>query len=243
MVLLLTILFLMTLLGIDIPWGEIIRLVSSILNSKFITSAITSWPLAIVIIAFAFKKGILDILKGRKITVSGGGGNGLLFSIGEKLETVEDNLNEAPKKVAKDDKTLIDIPKLTMKNDNERLISVINTALLNPVEAIENVGRLFLIDLERILTFVEDNTNLKFEGDILRVMDVLYENRNVSKQAADAIKGLFIIFRTANRDSTKYNMDRTKYANEVRDYYLLCVNALEQLRSELSETLVKDLQS
>lgn len=72
MAILFSFLFITYLLDFHIPVDDATKLISSVLNSKFITSAITL-PLAVVIIAFAFKKGILNLLKEREITVSGEG--------------------------------------------------------------------------------------------------------------------------------------------------------------------------
>ncbi|AYJ90063.1 hypothetical protein CS953_10180 [Bacillus safensis] len=46
-----------------IIWQEISQFISSILNSKFIITILTSWPLAVVIIVMLLRKGILDKLK------------------------------------------------------------------------------------------------------------------------------------------------------------------------------------
>ncbi|MGU9500983.1 hypothetical protein [Bacillus paralicheniformis] len=243
MVLLLTILILMTLLGIDIPWGEIIRLVSSILNSKFITSAITSWPLGIVIIALIFKKGIFNIMENRKVQVSAGGGNGVNIAIGDLIETTKENLKDAHKKVVKDEKNVIDIPEITMSKEYKELESMMIEALLDPAKSIKNTWEIFHLNLRKIVDFLLENTDLSFEGDSLHVMDVLYENNKVSKATANAIKGLFEIFQLAEDKSTKKDIDKVEFANKARDYYKLCVDALEQLRSELSKTLKNDLQS
>ena len=45
-----------------IIWQEISQFISSILNSKFIITILTSWPLAVVIIVMLLRKGILDKL-------------------------------------------------------------------------------------------------------------------------------------------------------------------------------------
>ncbi|MDU0154452.1 hypothetical protein [Bacillus cabrialesii] len=235
------------LLGFHITLEEVTKLISSVLNSKLITSAITSWPLAIVIIAFAFRKGILDLLKEREITVSGGGGNGLLVSIGKRLETVAVSLKDAPKNNAKAIQAVIDIPVKTMINDQLMLDAVYQKALIDPPQAISDIWSDFSRGLTNITTFVGNNTDLKFEGDTFHVLDVLQENEKISKQAADAIKELFKISQSVESDSLKAKKigkdKRTKFAIEARDYYRLCAESLEQLRTELSKTLAEDLQS
>ncbi|MEC1627570.1 hypothetical protein P9E08_19935 [Bacillus mojavensis] len=47
----------------NINWQEISHFISSLLNSKFIITIFTSWPLAIVIIVLLLRKGILDKLR------------------------------------------------------------------------------------------------------------------------------------------------------------------------------------
>ncbi|MED0688679.1 hypothetical protein [Bacillus licheniformis] len=216
--------------------------ITSILNSKFITSAITSWPLAIVIVAFAFRKGILDILKNRKFTLSGGGGS-FSLTVGAKIETAKDNLNEAPIRGYMENKNLIDIPGITMSKDYKELEFMMMDPLPDPTKSITNTWNLFATDFGKIVDFISEKTDLSFEGDSLHVMDVLYENKKVSKPTVNAIKALFEIFQLAEDKSTNKDIDKVEFANKVRDYYKLCVDALERMRSELSETLVKDLQS
>lgn len=46
----------------NINWQEISHFISSLLNSKFIITILTSWPLAVVIIVLLLRKGILDKL-------------------------------------------------------------------------------------------------------------------------------------------------------------------------------------
>ncbi|MDN0189830.1 hypothetical protein QI003_16350 [Bacillus stercoris] len=131
-----------------------------------------------------------------------------------------------------------------MLNNQQILEVVIKKALIDPVRTIEDIWSDFLKGLENITTFIEENTDLKLEGDTFHVMDVLYENRKISKQAADAIKGLFIISQSVQNDSMKVNInERTIFANKARDYYVLCAESLEQLRTELSKTLAEDLQA
>ncbi|MEC1423550.1 hypothetical protein [Bacillus subtilis] len=247
MAILFSFLFISYLLDLHIPVDDATKLISSVLNSKFITSAITSWPLAVVIVAFAFKKGILNLLKEREITVSGGGGNGLLVSIGDRLETVAENLKEAPKKDIKDIQAVIDIPVQTMINDQLMLDAVFQKALIDPTQTIIDIWSDFLIGLENIMNFVKVKTDLEFEGDISHVMDVLYGNGKVSKQAADAIKDLFIISKSVESNSLKVRKvskdKRVQFAIEASDYYKFCAESLEQLRTELSKTLAEDLHS
>ncbi len=47
----------------NINWQEISHFISSLLNSKFIITIFTSWPLAVVIIVLLLRKGILDKLR------------------------------------------------------------------------------------------------------------------------------------------------------------------------------------
>ncbi|CAI6282848.1 hypothetical protein NRS6186_14215 [Bacillus subtilis] len=47
----------------QINWQEISHFISSLLNSKFIITIFTSWPLAVVIIVLLLRKGILDKLR------------------------------------------------------------------------------------------------------------------------------------------------------------------------------------
>ncbi|WP_144483271.1 DUF4145 domain-containing protein [Bacillus pumilus] len=46
-----------------IIWQEVSHFISSLLNSKFIITILTSWPLAVVVIVMLLRKGILDKLK------------------------------------------------------------------------------------------------------------------------------------------------------------------------------------
>ncbi|QBJ80758.1 hypothetical protein [Bacillus subtilis] len=229
---------------LNITWEQVSQFISSIFNSKFITNAITSWPLVILIITLSFKKGIIEILKNRKVQVEAGGGNGLKLIVDELLETTKVNLKEASKKVDKDDKALINIP-LSMKNDKQMIESVSKKALVDPVKTIEDIWSDFLRDLENIIIFVMKNTQLTFAGDTFNVMDVLHENKKISKQAADAIKGLFIISQSVENDSMKVKInERPQFAKIAIEYYISCVQSLELLRTELSKSLAsEDLQS
>ncbi|CAI6221771.1 DUF4145 domain-containing protein [Bacillus subtilis] len=47
----------------NINWQEISHFISSLLNSKFIITILTSWPLAVVIIVLILRKGILDKIR------------------------------------------------------------------------------------------------------------------------------------------------------------------------------------
>ncbi|MCY7784197.1 MULTISPECIES: hypothetical protein [unclassified Bacillus (in: firmicutes)] len=230
---------------LNITWEQVSQFISNIFNSKFVTIGITSWPLAAVIIALSFKKGIIEILKNRKVQVEAGGGNGVKVVVDEVLETTKVNLKEASKKVVKDDKAVIDIPVFTMLNNQQILEAVVQKALIDPVRTIEDIWSDFLKGLENITTFVEDNTDLTFEGDTFHVMDVLLENKKISKQAADAIKGLFIISQSVENDSMKVKInERPQFAKTAREYYISCVQSLELLRTELSKSLAsEDLQS
>ncbi|WP_456270350.1 DUF4145 domain-containing protein [Bacillus sp. JZ76] len=46
----------------NINWQEISQFISSLLNSKFIITLLTSWPIAVVIIVLLLRRGILDKL-------------------------------------------------------------------------------------------------------------------------------------------------------------------------------------
>ncbi|NTU28469.1 hypothetical protein HPX95_20280 [Bacillus tequilensis] len=228
---------------LNIAWEQAGQFISNIFNSKFVTIGITSWPLAAIIIALSFKKGIIEVLKNRKVQVEAGGGNGVKVVL-DVLETTKVNLKEASKKVVKNDKAVIDIPVFTMLNNQQILEAVVQKALIDPVRTIEDIWSDFLIGLKNITTFVEDNTDLTFEGDTFHVMDVLHENKKISKQAADAIKGLFIISQSVENDSMKVKInERPQFAKTAREYYISCVQSLEVLRTELSKTLAEDLQS
>ncbi|EWH19811.1 hypothetical protein [Bacillus haynesii] len=56
----------------NINWAEIANLISSILESKFVTNVFTSWPLAAVIIVFALKKSFINIIETRLSSVKFG---------------------------------------------------------------------------------------------------------------------------------------------------------------------------
>ncbi|MCY8284904.1 DUF4145 domain-containing protein [Bacillus inaquosorum] len=62
MTILFSFLFFLYLLDIHLSLTEVAKLISSVLNSKFIITILTSWPLAVVIIVLLLRKGILDKL-------------------------------------------------------------------------------------------------------------------------------------------------------------------------------------
>ncbi|MCY8248107.1 hypothetical protein MOC27_16535 [Bacillus inaquosorum] len=249
MTILFSFLFILYLLGTQIPLAEATKLISGVLNSKFITSAITSWPLAIVIIAFAFRKGILDILRKRKIQLEAGGGNGVKVDIGEvmdeKLENVKETTakNVSDAKQVNDNKNVINFPELTMTMNNLEIDKVFIDALSDPEKSINDTWDLFSTNLSKIIAFVSENTTLTFECDTLHAMDVLYEDNKISKITAEAVKDLFDIFRLAAIKGASANVDKVAFARKAKEYYVVCVDTLERLRSELSESLAEDLQS
>ncbi|WP_416720519.1 hypothetical protein [Bacillus subtilis] len=235
------------LLQTHIPLAEATKLVSSFLNSKFITSAITSWPLAIVIIAFALRKAIIDILSKRKIQLEAGGGNGVKIDIGEvmdeKLENVKETTakNVSDAKQVNDNKNVINLPELTMTMNKLEIEKVFIDALSDPDKSISDTWDLFSTNLSKIIAFVSENTTLTFEGDTLHVMDVLYENNKISKITAKNVTDLFDIFRLADIKGALAHMDKVEFARKAKDYYVGCVETLERLRSELSDSLAEDL--
>ncbi|MCY8106647.1 hypothetical protein P9E03_20805 [Bacillus mojavensis] len=228
---------------LTITWEQAGHFVSSIFNSKFVLSGITSWPLAVIILAILFRSGIKKILTERPFRVEAGGGNGVKIIVDGLIEKTKENLKEAPKKHKKDDKTITNLPELTISKDKRTLKSVTLEAVANPAKSISDTWDLFTMDLGKIISFVSANTSLSFEGDTWHVMDVLHENGNISKSTANAVKGLFDIFQLAEIKSMEENIDKVEFANRAKEYYILCVDALEQLHSELSKTLAKDLQS
>ncbi|MDP8527894.1 hypothetical protein [Bacillus subtilis] len=231
---------------LNITWEQVSQFISSIFNSKFVTSGITSWPLAAVIIALSFKKGILDTLKNRKVQVEAGGGNGLKVVVDELIETTKENLKGTAKKLGEGNKTAVKLPKLTMVKSQWILYDVYQASLNNPAKAIKDTWVMFFSDLDKIISYVNENTELSFEGDVLHVMDVLHEHGKISKSTVNAVKGLFDIFQFAEIKSVEKNISESEFAefaNKSKDYYLLCVDALKQLHSELSNSLAEDLQS
>lgn len=62
-----------------------------------------------------------------------------MVSIGDRLETVAENLKEAPKKDVKDIQAVIDIPVQTMINDQLMLDAVFQKALIDPTQTIKDI--------------------------------------------------------------------------------------------------------
>lgn len=228
---------------LNITWEQFSQFISSIFNSKFVTSGITSWPLAAVIIALSFKKGLLDVLRNRKVQVEAGGGNGLKVVVDELLETTKGNLKGASEKLGNDDKVITNLPVITMSKDRKQLKIVTREASANPEKSINDTWDRFSSELRKIISFVNQNTDLSFEGDDLHVMDVLHENSKITLDTANAVKGLFGIFQLAEIKNVEVDVDKKEFAKKAKEYYIVCVDVLEQLRSELSESLAEDLQS
>lgn len=243
--------FFLYLLDIQIPLAEVTKLITSVLNSKFITSAIASWPLAAVIIAFAYKKGILQIIEKRKVQLTAGGGNGVQIDIGEVIETKIENIKEATVQPANDTKHVDDtkhandvkFPELSMTMDNIGLGLTFFKAIQSPVKAFSETWDSFSADLSKTIAVIRENTGLTLEGDPLHVIDVLRQNNKISNETAQAVTQLFEIFRLAQIKGASDQMDKYEFAEKAREYYTVCVVVLSKLRSELSESLAADLRS
>ncbi|WP_345805686.1 hypothetical protein [Bacillus subtilis] len=89
----------------NVNWQDISQFISSILNSKFIITLLTSWPIAVVIIIVLLRKGLLDKLDqlnslnykdGTATFVKEelGKANGLMASNKDEEEQSEEKINE-----------------------------------------------------------------------------------------------------------------------------------------------------
>lgn len=208
--------------------------ISSIFNSKFVLTGITSWPLAVLIIAILFKPVISKVLSSRKVQIEAGGGNGVKVLVDGLIKTTKGSLEGTPD-INKQDKDETDLPELTMLNNTVSLSVFPMMAYMNPANTIKNIWSMFDRDLYTIIDFLIQNKGLKFEGDTSHVMDVLKEENYISESTAQAVQNLYLLYQISEIENLEDKIDREEFANKAREYYTLCAVALEKFRSELSK--------
>ncbi|MBV7321651.1 hypothetical protein [Bacillus halotolerans] len=125
-----------------INWGDISEFVSSVLNSKFITNVLSSWPLAIVIIIFVLRGSIKKVIEEKLSSFKVGS---VEFYFEKLLETADEGLNREELKSQATEEGENEEPfKLTDAIDDTfkegSLISKFNTLVKTNVESGINYG-------------------------------------------------------------------------------------------------------
>ena len=210
---------------------------SSILNSKLITGAITSWPLALVIIALIYKKGITHVIENREVDIKNSFASIAIKTMDDKMKTAKENL---PKKDKRSNSLLVSSGDL----NTEVLGQVFNEAQADPAATLAKIWKFFSNDLSNIIEYISNNTTVSFEGDFQHCINELRKKDKISDRTEIAIISLLETFIDADKEikREKDNLDKTEFAQRVMDYYTLCVDALEALRKELSGSFDIDFQ-
>ncbi|WP_332286700.1 hypothetical protein [Bacillus velezensis] len=219
MTILFSFLFFLYLLDVHLSLAEAAKLISSVLNSKFTITILTSWPLAVVIIVLLLRKGILDKLSQLD---SFNYKDGTAKFIRDTIDQVKTNQT-----LSTEDNSI------QSENDSEYEFM---DPYLQPVSAVlqywKKVDEVINEAYEKLSDCNDTEGMISVpkappRGSALMKIDFLARNRVIDERTKTSLTGLRKI-RNEVAHGSKINVD---YAKE---YTELCKNAIYELKKRIA---------
>ncbi|MGN9864706.1 DUF4145 domain-containing protein [Bacillus swezeyi] len=209
----------------NINWAEIANFISSILNSKFVTNVLTSWPLAVVIIVLALRKGLSSKL-------------GKLFSLKFKdlleVNFIQDEMEKAQESL---DAVNVDEPsgdkviKVAKKEPDSDKVSTFNIEYAE-LESIKNIAKespdaaiiASWFEVERALNdFLFKIDESLLNTTVFAKVKHLSNNNLLNDNVVKSIQSLRKI-----RNNVAHFVESLSYGDAI-DYYILCKDVIAQI--------------
>ncbi|MCY9340605.1 hypothetical protein MOF28_19955 [Bacillus haynesii] len=224
---------------ININWGEVTGTISSILNSKFIITVLTSWPLAAVVIVFLLRKSFKTIIESRLSSLKLGPMEVFFNHIAKDFDKNIKEVNKhaekqktAKNQYIKDDKN--------EKSDGKK--SKQNNAKIKPIKldihdyeeiytlADSNPKKLLDMSWEMVKSQIRDVEIAYSESDfpnpdpnVINIVRELEDQKIISAELTRALTNLSYMY-------TLLQIQKEPNRGEVFSFYSRCEQAVAQLR-------------